>query len=68
MAEASAKEAEEIQLAAAETSRIRFLRLALVLATLAIGAAATTLTFIWLKKGITNHQARTKCGTYGYLP
>lgn len=46
----TAKEPRELQLAASDTSRIKGLRLALILATLAIGAAVTTITFVWLKK------------------
>jgi hypothetical protein len=49
----SANEPQELQLAASDTSRIRALRLTLILATLAIGAAVTTITFIWLEKGNT---------------
>jgi hypothetical protein len=46
------KKQEEIQIAAAETTRIRALRPILVTATLAIGATVTTLVFLWLQKGM----------------
>lgn len=46
------KQPEEIQIAAAETTRIRALRPILVIGTLAIGATVTTLVFLWLQKGM----------------
>lgn len=56
------KQAEDIQLAATETSRIRALRPILVIGTLAIGATVTTLTFLWLQKGMAE-KGRTAVST-----
>lgn len=40
---------QEFKMAESETNRIRILRPLLIITTLIIGAAVTTLTFIWLK-------------------
>jgi hypothetical protein len=47
--EESPKAPEEVQMAAAETKRIRILRVILLVGSVSLGVAVTTLLYLWLK-------------------